>query len=952
MSKLAFLSSIEIPIHIRWPRNCSCVRVDRWAFNTPVEFFNFVKNIAHPALFATMVQDVVVLINGRQRQESLLVPITRDPKEISDVSNLLAIIHADKLMQRGYAFPPTNVIDQKDRSSLVCSIAIQEYTTTIPLARLFENKLRENIDILNEESTNIQNDSTECILKIHLKIWLSRNSLKTNQIYNYYNVGYDNNPNIKIPLNIFFEYLRSKTFEQTGKYSGIILQNLGHEKNGSKINSVSETLQESSNHNTELVDFYMQIITRRESSTDRSSTRIRPFLDLINVPDPSSHHIQNALGTLNEESGLRLKNHQKNAIELMHKYEEEGFEERFWITFDGFDTNSTRNEIQENHENNQETLEYCPAMNCLRIKNNGSIFDSIESGIRGGFLCDDTGLGKTLSLLSLSCITSQKGPTLVVVPLSVLQHWKKEARKLHNIKLGFCQYDFENTDNHNTPELFHYYLYYGQSRIRNYARLEAENNVIITTYTTLQRDYSMLRGLTTSLDMSEFDKRKCPLLFIKFHRLILDESHKISYSYKKVISKIRTNIRWCVTATPLGDGVHCPSCKDQFDILLDNDNFPGKVLPIDNKSWKNQVTNLDISLHTSMTSVVTNSDNSEVRFVPPILLSLLRNTMVRNNEQHANSLQYENLIPKVEHVKLFCEFSQTKKIMYSEQLSQIKNRIQTNRHNGAVSTRMFNSFRRWISLGGHCVSSVMNLDVRPDVLSEAERNMLHIPEDICNICLEDFEEPCVLPCNHFLCYGCALNMANMSVRTKCPMCRRDFEFTQLRLYDETSQIQEEDNHTEIPEKIQKIADYIHDNNLNRVVVFSEFKSTQQSIVTHMKNLRPEYTVFQLNGSMSSSKRGKVMDTFSACEKAVIVLSVRACAAGINLQCANTLFFMEPMLMKTQESQAIGRIKRIGQLSSTIKIVHLIYKDSIEEPLHKQSSDWRPSVANLISLLNS
>ena len=116
MSKLAFLSSIEIPIHIRWPRNCSCVRVDRWAFNTPVEFFNFVKNIAHPALFATMVQDVVVLINGRQRQESLLVPITRDPKEISDVSNLLAIIHADKLMQRGYAFPPTNVIDQKDRS--------------------------------------------------------------------------------------------------------------------------------------------------------------------------------------------------------------------------------------------------------------------------------------------------------------------------------------------------------------------------------------------------------------------------------------------------------------------------------------------------------------------------------------------------------------------------------------------------------------------------------------------------------------------------------------------------------------------------------------------------------------------------------------------------------------------------------------------------------------------
>ena len=95
-----------------------------------------------------------------------------------------------------------------------------------------------------------------------------------------------------------------------------------------------------------------------------------------------------------------------------------------------------------------------------------------------------------------------------------------------------------------------------------------------------------------------------------------------------------------------------------------------------------------------------------------------------------------------------------------------------------------------------------------------------------------------------------------------------------------------------------------------------------------------------------------MSKFSASNKAVIILSVRACAAGINLQCADTLFFMEPMLMKTQEKQAVGRIKRIGQLSSSIKVIYLIYKNSIEENLRKQSSDWRPNVLNMISLLNS
>tara|TARA_B100001113_G_scaffold352056_1_gene352526 strand:- start:677 stop:2815 length:2139 start_codon:yes stop_codon:yes gene_type:complete len=712
------------------------------------------------------------------------------------------------------------------------------------------------------------------------------------------------------------------------------------------MNAISEALQDSSNHNTELMDFYMEMITTREFPGRCHS---RPLLDLISQPKTASYNLRNALTNLHFVSGQRLKNHQKNAIDFMLKYETEGFEERFWINFDACTNTSYCSEGNYEISTNRQTLQYCPTMNCLRKK------QAFITNAYGGFLCDDTGLGKTLTLLSLSCITSEKGPTLVVVPLSVLDHWKTEARKLHNSNLADCQYESNSEHMHETPERFHFYAYYGQSRIRNHHRLESENNVIITTYTTLQRDFSNLRLVEG--EISELDKRKCPLLFVNFNRLILDESHKISYSYKNVLSHIKTQTRWCVTATPLGDGSHFPSCKDQFDILLNNNTsniLHEPVLPIDNRSWRTQVTNLDMSLHTSMTSVMTNSDNHEVRFVPAILLSLLRFTMVRNNEQHANSLQDETLIPDIIYQDLFCEFSESKKHVYSEQLSQIKNRIQMNRNNGALSTRVFNSFRRWISLGGHCnVTSVSNPTMRPQILSEEERAIIQIPEDVCNICLEEFEEPCVLPCNHFLCYGCALNMANMSVRTKCPMCRGEFDFTQVRLYEETSHLQDNDESDQVPEKIRRISDYLFANHeTRRVVVFSEFKSTQSSLVTYLRELRPEYEIFQLNGSMSSSRRSKEMSQFSASNKAVIILSVRACAAGINLQSADTLFFMEPMLMKTQEKQAVGRIKRIGQLSSSIKVIYLIYKNSIEENLRNQSSDWRPNVLNMISLLNS
>jgi hypothetical protein len=64
-----------------------------------------------------------------------------------------------------------------------------------------------------------------------------------------------------------------------------------------------------------------------------------------------------------------------------------------------------------------------------------------------------------------------------------------------------------------------------------------------------------------------------------------------------------------------------------------------------------------------------------------------------------------------------------------------------------------------------------------------------------------------------------------------------------------------------------------------------------------------------------------------------VLHYRAGAVGINLTQANRVFLMEPCFNPALESQAIGRVHRLGQ-KREVEIIRLIQKDSVESRLLK------------------
>ena len=139
---------------------------------------------------------------------------------------------------------------------------------------------------------------------------------------------------------------------------------------------------------------------------------------------------------------------------------------------------------------------------------------------KGGFLCDEMGLGKTIQLITIMLANPQPR-TLVIVPVSVLSQWESEINKF-------------------APNL-RVYIHHGHNREMNINNIP-EFDVFITTY-------SLMR-------LKDLDQIT-PFRYL-WNRVILDEGHEIRSSKSKTnknINLLTTDIRWCVTGTPVFNNI-------------------------------------------------------------------------------------------------------------------------------------------------------------------------------------------------------------------------------------------------------------------------------------------------------------------------------------------------------------------------------------------------------------
>ena len=158
---------------------------------------------------------------------------------------------------------------------------------------------------------------------------------------------------------------------------------------------------------------------------------------------------------------------------------------------------------------------------------------------RGGFLCDEVGLGKTVSCLALICAsprstasTAGGGGTLIVVPVSLLHQWRREAEtKVSGMRVV---------------------LYHGSARHRgDYERRLCEADIVLTSSSIVGTEFGRWRRPRTAARNAGARE---PLARVQWHRVIVDESHLLKGDATLQalgLLELKARARWCLSGTPL-----------------------------------------------------------------------------------------------------------------------------------------------------------------------------------------------------------------------------------------------------------------------------------------------------------------------------------------------------------------------------------------------------------------
>jgi len=137
-----------------------------------------------------------------------------------------------------------------------------------------------------------------------------------------------------------------------------------------------------------------------------------------------------------------------------------------------------------------------------------------ESGVLGGMLMDDMGIGKTVQLVA-TILGNPKPRTLIIVPKSIITQWRDEINRFApNLTINI----FDGPDR----------------RIK-------EADVTLAPYTLLTTKGG---GPDT----------KTALHMVQWDRVILDEAHEIRNKSSKLfksVCRLKTDIKWIVTGTPV-----------------------------------------------------------------------------------------------------------------------------------------------------------------------------------------------------------------------------------------------------------------------------------------------------------------------------------------------------------------------------------------------------------------
>lgn len=191
----------------------------------------------------------------------------------------------------------------------------------------------------------------------------------------------------------------------------------------------------------------------------------------------------------------------------------------------------------------------------------------------------------------------------------------------------------------------------------------------------------------------------------------------------------------------------------------------------------------------------------------------------------------------------------------------------------------------------------------------------------CSICWEDYDHKdqlAISNCGHYLCISC-LQQTKSNI---CQTCRAPSKYVTTDIANIATV------GTKLNRILEDVKRLVEADSTNRIIIFTQFHQLAKFIQDDLTKAR--LNSGHLHGS--SAHRNNVLDNWSE-KSPVLILTVQDSSAGLNLQAANHILFVNP-LKQADESQAIGRCHRQGQ-DRQVHITRYVMKDTIEEIIYEK-----------------
>ncbi|KAL6697558.1 SNF2 family N-terminal domain-containing protein [Trichoderma pleuroticola] len=415
----------------------------------------------------------------------------------------------------------------------------------------------------------------------------------------------------------------------------------------------------------------------------------------------------------------------------------------------------------------------------------------METGTnKGGILADDMGLGKTISTLALMLsrpAQSRPKTNLIIGPLALIRQWEEEIYKKTKPSHRLSVFVYHNKKA-TADDLLKF-------------------DVVLTTYGTIAQELKRLDKFMEdnagrNIDFNDrANAAKFPLLNprkSKFHRVILDEAQCIkNHTTKtaKACHKLNATHRWCLTGTPMMNGV-----LELYSLLCFLRIKPYCIWDQFRKSF----------------GVLFGRNGDPKSVAMSRLRALLKAIMLRRKKDSKLDGKPILRLPKKMEEVVYAELSGDERDFYNQ--LEKKSQVQFSKYlrEGSVGKNYSSILVLLLRLRQACCHPHLNLDV-DDVAPISSEEMLELVKKLdapivarikeadafeCPICYDAVQSPTFYtPCGHDSCKQClsqlvdsaaAMNLQQgndtNTVTAKCPVCRGRFDPRQCFTYEAFQQV--------------------------------------------------------------------------------------------------------------------------------------------------------------------